>query len=88
MGPAKPTALLSQIWSSRPSKLAKHCASSARDPRHAYQELRIKLARIESLLVQEDRTFIVKILIRFSNAYADLALWIAPWVIEEDGASR
>ena len=34
------------------------------------------------------RTFIVKILIRFSNAYADLALWIAPWVIEEDGASR
>jgi len=37
---------------------------------------------------RKTRTFIVKILIRFSNAYADLALWIAPWVIEEDGASR
>jgi hypothetical protein len=36
---------------------------------------------------RKTRTFIVKILIRFSNAYADLAL-IAPWVIEEDGASR
>jgi hypothetical protein len=37
---------------------------------------------------RKTRTFIVKILIRFSNAYADLALWIAAGVIEEDGASR
>jgi hypothetical protein len=34
------------------------------------------------------RTFIARILLRFSQAYADLALWIAPWLGEEDGADR
>jgi hypothetical protein len=34
------------------------------------------------------RTFIARILLRFSRAYADLALWIAPWLGEEDGAGR
>jgi hypothetical protein len=37
---------------------------------------------------RKTRTFIARILIRFSHAYADLALWIAPWVVEEDGAGR
>jgi len=37
---------------------------------------------------KKTRTFIAKILIRFSLAYADLALWIAPWLAKEDGAGR
>jgi hypothetical protein len=33
------------------------------------------------------RTSIAKVLMRFSDTYADLALWIAPW-LEEDRAGR
>ena len=33
------------------------------------------------------RTLVAKILMRFSDAYADLALWIAPW-LGEDGEDR
>ena len=33
------------------------------------------------------RTFIAKVLLRFSDAYADLALWIAPW-LDEGGEER
>lgn len=36
---------------------------------------------------RKTRTFIAKILMRFSNAYADLAFWVAPW-LDEDGADR
>jgi hypothetical protein len=30
------------------------------------------------------RTFVAKVLMRFSDAYADLARWIAPW-LDDDG---
>jgi hypothetical protein len=53
----RPTALLSQIWSSRPSKLATLRIKREKDLRHECQELRIKLARIESVLVQKDANF-------------------------------
>ena len=36
---------------------------------------------------RKTRTFGAKILVRFSTAYADLALWIPPW-IEGDKANR
>jgi hypothetical protein len=36
---------------------------------------------------RKTRTFIAKILLRFSDAYADLAFWVAPW-LDEDGADR
>jgi hypothetical protein len=36
---------------------------------------------------RKTRTFIAKILMRFSNAYADLAFWVAPW-LDDDGADR
>lgn len=34
--------------------------------------------------LRRTRTFIAKILMRFSDAYADLALWIAPWLEEDE----
>jgi hypothetical protein len=36
---------------------------------------------------RKTRTFIATVLLRFSNAYADLAFWVAPW-LDEDGAER
>jgi hypothetical protein len=32
---------------------------------------------------RKTRTFIAKILMRFSCAYADLALWVAQWIKKE-----
>ena len=72
----RPTALGRQIWSSKPSKLAQHCVSSA-------GKISIMITRkfgssspvskVHSC--RKIRTFIAKILLRFSGAYADLALW-------------
>src|SRR6266550_1546982 len=82
---ARPNALLGEVWSSRPSKLAKCCASSARkisvmNTRNF--ESSSPASQVYSF--RRTRTFIAKILIRLSYAYADLARWIAPWLMEED----
>ena len=69
------------------SKLAQHSASSTR--KISVMNTRTSGLSSPALTVysfRKTRTFGAKILVRFSTAYADLALWIAPWI--GDGANR
>ena len=37
---------------------------------------------------RKTRTFVAKILMAFSNAYADLAVWVAPWAVDRKKADE
>ena len=37
---------------------------------------------------RKTRTFVAKILMFFSDAYTDLAQWVAPWVVDKNGADK
>jgi hypothetical protein len=37
---------------------------------------------------RKTRTFVAKILMAFSDAYANIAVWIAPWAVDRNGADE
>ena len=37
---------------------------------------------------RKSRTLIARFLMRIGCAYAELALWVAPWFVEEDRSER
>jgi hypothetical protein len=52
------------------------------------RQLQLSSHAADTYSFRKTRTFVAKILMAFSDAYANIAAWIAPWAVDKNGADE